>query len=107
MNRLRVWFEREMVCFPYGDDETRRLVSILLEELETHAWRNGMIVDLGKHNDCVMAFAHAIDQFTYKKQDMPVIMTTMSGGAWLGGGPSKIRRDFEGAGGKVINRRRF
>jgi len=25
----------------------------------------------------------------------------------LGGGPSKIRRDFEGAGGKVINRRRF
>jgi hypothetical protein len=107
MNRLRVWFEREMVCFPYGDDETRRLVSILLEELETHAWRNGLIVDLGKHNDCVMAFAHAIDQFTYKKQDMPVIMTTMSGGAWLGGGQSKIRRDFGGAGGKVINRRRF
>ena len=65
-----------------------------------------MIVDLGKHNDCVMAFAHAIDQFTYKKQDMPVVMTTMTGGAWLGGAP-KIRRDFGGAGGKVINRRRF
>jgi hypothetical protein len=42
MNRLRVWFEREMVCFPYGDDETRRQVSILLEELgrSAYCWRN-------------------------------------------------------------------
>ena len=59
MNRLRTWFERELVCFPFGDDETRRLVNILLEELETHAWRDGMIVDLGNHNDCVMALGLA------------------------------------------------
>ena len=106
MNRLRTWFERELVCFPFGDDETRRLVNILLEELETHAWRDGMIVDLGKHNDCVMALAHAIDQFTYKTPDMPVIMKTMTGGAWLGG-KTKIRRDHSGVGGRVINRRTF
>ena len=106
MNRLRVWFEREMVCFPYGDDETRRLVSILLEELETHAWRDGLIVDLGRHNDCVMAFAHAIDQFTYKTPDMPVVMKTMSGGEWMGG-KTKIRRGHTGTGGRVINRRGF
>ena len=47
MNRMRVWFEREMIIFPYGDDATRRQVNILLEELNTHAWREGEIIDLG------------------------------------------------------------
>ena len=45
MNRMRVWFEREMIIFPYGDDATRRQVNILLEELNTHAWREGEIID--------------------------------------------------------------
>ena len=63
LNRLRVWFEQEKVVIPYGNDETRRVMSILLDELESHAWKNGDIVDKGKHNDAVMAFAHAIDQF--------------------------------------------
>ena len=106
LNRLRVWFEREMIVFPYGNDETRRMVEILLDELVTHAWRDGLIVDLGRHNDTVMAFAHAIDQFTYRTPDMPVVMKTMSGGEWMGGA-SKIRRGHSGTGGKVINRRGF
>tara|TARA_R100001463_G_scaffold30495_13_gene69293 strand:+ start:2125 stop:3624 length:1500 start_codon:yes stop_codon:yes gene_type:complete len=63
LNRLRVWFEQEKVVIPYGNDETRRVMSILLDELESHAWKNGDIIDKGKHNDTVMAFAHAIDQF--------------------------------------------
>lgn len=63
MNRLRAWFEQGRVVVPYGDDETRKVVKIFLEELEAHAWKGGDIVDLGKHNDIVMAFAHAIDQF--------------------------------------------
>lgn len=64
--RLRSWFEREKVVLPFGDDNTRKVVSILLEELETHTWEGGVIVDKGKHNDVVMAFAHAIDQFKTK-----------------------------------------
>jgi hypothetical protein len=108
LNRLRVWFEREMIIFPYGNDETRRLVEILLDELKTHAWRDGIIVDLGRHNDTVMAFAHAIDQFTYRTPDMPVVMKTMSGGEWMGGTKQGLPRDrTTSIGGRVINRRGF
>jgi len=108
LNRLRVWFEREMIIFPYGNDETRRMVEILLDELKTHAWRDGIIVDLGRHNDTVMAFAHAIDQFTYRTPDMPVVMKTMTGGQWMGGSKKGLPRDRTSAiGGKVINRRGF
>tara|TARA_R110002051_G_scaffold73103_1_gene132482 strand:+ start:822 stop:2312 length:1491 start_codon:yes stop_codon:yes gene_type:complete len=64
MNRLRVWFEQKRVIFPFGNDESRRVVNILLNELDCHAWKEGEIIDVGRHNDCVMAFAHAIDQFT-------------------------------------------
>lgn len=63
MNRLRAWFEQGRIVLPFGDDATRRVVRMFLDELEAHAWKNGDIVDLGKHNDMVMAFAHAIDQF--------------------------------------------
>ena len=61
--RLRSWFERDKVVLPFGDDNTRKIVAPLLEELETHTWERGIIVDKGRHNDIVMAFAHAIDQF--------------------------------------------
>ena len=64
LTRLRTWFEQGRVIIPYGDDETRKVMSILLQELESHAWKGGDIVDKGKHNDTVMALAHAIDQFT-------------------------------------------
>ena len=105
MNRMRVWFERELVCFPYGDDATRQQVNILLEELESHAWRDGLIVDLGRHNDCAMAMAHALDQFTYKTPEMPVVMGTMKKGELTGGASSGIqRRDTGGLGGRVIRR---
>ena len=77
MNRMRVWFERELISFPYCDDFTRKQVNILLEELESHAWREGEIQDLGRHNDCAMALAHALDQFSYKSPDYPVVMGTM------------------------------
>ena len=62
LNRLRVWFEQEKIIIPYGNDKTRQVMSILLDELESHVWKNGDIVDKGKHNDTVMALAHAIDQ---------------------------------------------
>jgi hypothetical protein len=104
MNRMRVWFERELVCFPYGDDFTRKQVNILLEELENHAWREGLIEDLGRHNDIVMALAHALDQFTHKTPDVPVIMATMKRGEWIGGGKSVSRANISGVGGGVIRR---
>lgn len=63
MNRLRVWFEQQRIHFPYGDDATRRTVNVLLDELDAHVWKNGEIVDVGRHNDVVMALAHAVDQF--------------------------------------------
>ena len=91
---------------PYGNDFTRKEVNILLEELESHAWRDGLIVDLGRHNDCAMAFAHALDQFTYKSPSMPVVMRTMKKGEWVGGSTSGIQRSSQsGVGGRVINRR--
>ena len=65
-----------------------------------------MIVDLGRHNDTVMAFAHAIDQFTYRTPDMPVIKKTMKGGDWLGGETQMQRiSKHECLCGKIIDRR--
>ena len=106
MNRLRVWFEREKIVFPYGNDETRRTVNILFQELETHAWREGNIVDLGKHNDAAMAFAHAVDQLQIPQGDVAVAMGSLSGGEWIGGSKSKgiARKGQLGIGG-VIRRR--
>ena len=61
---------------------------------------------MGRHNDTVMAFAHAIDQFTYRTPDMPVIMKTMKGGDWMGGEIQMQRKGaHKGLGGKVIDRR--
>ena len=105
MNRMRVWFERELISFPYGDDFTRKQVNILLEELESHAWREGEIQDLGRHNDCAMALAHALDQFSYKSPDYPVVMGTMKKSEWTGGVTSGIQRGTnKGLGGRVIRR---
>ena len=104
LNRMRVWFERELVCFPYGDDFTRKTMNILLEELEHHAWRDGLIEDLARHNDCAMALAHALDQFSYKTPASPVIMKTMNKGEWVGGSTRPQRSDSSGIGGKVIRR---
>ncbi len=103
LNRLRVWFERELVMFPFGSDDTRRIINVVLEELETHAWREGLIVDLGKHNDTTMALAHAIDQFTYRTPDMPVVMKTLKAGQWLGGSKG-LPSVGSGIGGRVIRK---
>ncbi len=69
----------------------------MLEELESHAWKSGDIVDTGKHNDLVMALAHAIDQFSFKSDVVPFAGRSMAKGAWQGGksksrGRSKIFR---------------
>ena len=59
---------------------------------------------MGKHNDTVMAFAHAIDQFSVKEASMPVMMGTAKGGEWLGGvSKRRLNRGMGGVGG-VINR---
>ena len=81
----------------------------MLEELESHAWKSGEIVDTGKHNDLVMALAHAVDQFSSGINDVPVVMGTMNRGEWQGGKNRKrgsnVRRS--GMGGKVVSRRRL
>lgn len=91
---------------PYGNDATRQQVNILLEELESHAWREGDIVDLGRHNDCAMALAHALDQFTHRTPDYPVVMGTMKKSEWTGGATRTgvHRSDTTGLGGRVIRR---
>jgi len=105
MNRLRVWFEREKIVFPYGDDKTRRMVSDMLEELESHAWKNGDIVDTGKHNDLVMALAHAIDQFSAQENSVPIVMGSMKKAGWTGGKVGPQRSRGTSLGGKVVRRR--
>lgn len=93
MNRLRVWFEQKKVVFPYGDDETRRAVNLLLDELDTHVWKDGGITDVGKHNDIVMAFAHAIDQMTHiDAARLPMATKTASGSSWGGSSSSSSGR---------------
>ena len=103
LNRLRVWFERELIIFPFGDDTTRKQVNIMLNELETHAWKSGDIIDLGRHNDCVMALAHAIDQFQYRDKGMPAIFSTLNRGEWMGGSKG-IQRSGGGFSGKIVRR---
>lgn len=85
LNRLRVWFEREKIVFPYGDDATRKTVNLILEELESHAWKEGEIVDTGRHNDLVMALAHACDQFSASLTEVPIMMGKLEKGEWQGG----------------------
>jgi hypothetical protein len=98
LNRLRVWFEQEKVIIPYGNDETRRVMSILLDELESHVWKNGDIVDKGKHNDTVMALAHAIDQIkTATNGGLAVVGGTLDASQWTTGKKSK----------KITRNRRF
>ena len=81
--RLRSWFEQGKVVIPYGNDHTRKVMNEMLEELETHAWDNGVIVDKGRHNDIVMALAHAIDQFQSKGgNDSPMVGNSASVGGW-------------------------
>jgi hypothetical protein len=83
LNRLRVWFEQQRVHFPYGDDKTRRTVNIILEELDHHVWKQGDIADVGRHNDCVMALAHAVDQFYTWDSSMPIATAKIEGSTWL------------------------
>ena len=90
---FRDLFEQKKLIFPYGDDHTRRVVNILLDELETHAWDKGVIVDKGKHNDCVMAMAHACDQFTHRDGDVPVVGGGVSVESWNNrANPSRVQR---------------
>ena len=103
LNRLRVWFDRELIVFPYASADMRKKIGIILDELENHVWKNGEIVDVGKHNDTVMAFAHAIDQFKPKRSDfMPMASRTTSMGGWSKDKkPTKTARN-RGSGGKYV-----
>lgn len=83
LNRLRVWFEQQRIHFPYGDDKTRRTVNIILEELDHHVWKQGEIMDVGRHNDTVMALAHAVDQFYTWEHGAPVATGKIEGSGWL------------------------
>ena len=93
LNRLRVWFEQERVIIPFGNDETRRVMSILLDELESHAWKDGDITDKGRHNDTVMALAHAIDQFKSSlNRETPMIAGQTDMSQWNTAKQKKNRR---------------
>jgi hypothetical protein len=65
-------------------------MNMMLQELESHAWDGGFIVDKGKHNDIVMALAHAIDQFgAVTFTDLPVASKAVSMDSWKGKSPPK------------------
>jgi hypothetical protein len=78
----------------------------MLDELEAHAWKAGEIVDTGRHNDLVMALAHAVDQFTGAEPNLPVVMGTMKKGGWATGGRRSGKVGRGGSlGGRALNRR--
>jgi hypothetical protein len=90
LNRLRVWFEQEKIVFPYGSHEVRQQTNVILDELETHVWKAGDIVDLGRHNDTTMALAHAVDQFSNRGGSAaPIATAKTTGGEWAGQGSSR------------------
>ena len=85
LNRLRTWFEQGKFHWPYGNIATRTKVNMIFDELEGHVWKAGEIVDVGRHNDCVMALAHAIDQFNnFDHAPTPVITGTADIRSWQG-----------------------
>jgi len=102
LNRLRTWFEQDKFHWPYGNIETRDKVNIIWHELEHHVWKKGEIVDVGKHNDTVMALAHAIDQFNrYKENVLPIITGTVNMKSW--DGKAKPRHPNRNASSKHIS----
>ena len=92
MSRLRVWFEQGRIIIPYGDDVTRKMMSIVLHELENHVWDNGLIVDKGKHNDTTMALAHAIDHFASKRGELPMVGKSADLSEWTDSKTQKRKR---------------
>ena len=69
----------------FKDSMNRRVVNVILEELDHHVWKEGLITDVGKHNDTVMAFAHAIDQMTHIDSGrLPMATRKVSGTSWGG-----------------------
>ena len=93
LNRVRVWFEQGKVYWPYGDIETRNVVNQLLDEFDSHVWKGGEIEDVGKHNDTVMAFAHAIDQFDSLKGAQVTFASSIAKGEWMGGKQARPSRN--------------
>ena len=93
MNRMRVWFEQGKIVFPYGNHDTRKIIDVMLNELETHVWKGGDIIDLGKHNDMAMALAHAIDCFSHRDSVIVPIAVSKTESGWSkgkkGGGGGK------------------
>jgi len=90
--RVRAVFEQGLIVWPYGDDKTRRISNIILEELEAHAWEGGIIVDKGRHNDCVMALAHACDQLIEGVGGTVMISDTVSLDSWKGNKQGRVTR---------------
>jgi hypothetical protein len=92
LNRLRVWFEQEKIQFAYGDDKTRKMMEVILEELENHVWKEGEIIDIGRHNDTTMALAHAVDQFSFKEKGAIFASRTTTMDGWSGQKQKSIRK---------------
>jgi hypothetical protein len=103
LTRMRVWFEQGKIFIPYGNDKTRQEMNILLQELETHVWNDGIIVDKGKHNDTTMALAHAIDFFRNKTGDLPMLGGKADMTSWTDGQKKTSSTKRSGKSGKYIS----
>ena len=66
-------------------------------------------MDVGRHNDTVMALAHAVDQFSIPDGQSPMVFSTVEGSEWIGtkGNYNKSRKN-RGIGGRIarMGRRR-
>lgn len=82
LSRVRAVFESGKIVWPYGDDKTRTMVNLILNEFEGHAWDSGLIVDKTKHNDCVMAFAHACDMLIEGGRNVSMASGTVDATSW-------------------------
>lgn len=56
MPSLRVLLENQKLRIPRGDDYSRDMTDIWIDEMRNHTFQGGRVVSVGEHDDCAMAF---------------------------------------------------
>jgi hypothetical protein len=56
MPSLRVLLENKKLRIPRGDDRSRELTDIWIDEMRSHTFQGGKVISVGEHDDTAMAF---------------------------------------------------
>ncbi len=53
---LRVLLENRKIRIPRGDEHSREMTDIWIDEMRNFTFQNGKVISVGAHDDCAMAF---------------------------------------------------